>query len=330
MVEQKELAPEKQNYTFARLVEDWKSFHLLTIAKSSRQFYENKLPYLAALGDIPVARLDVETIDELVKAWVSQPPKRAGRMNFDRELTLLTVVLNFYKSRKDPAYVVPVRKSHYEGATVVRKAECDIKALTEEELGVFLVALKREINPQYYPLALLQFSLALRIGEACGLQWQDFDFENDTVMIRRTVVWDDRTWEARIEVGTKNGRARHLGIPLLLKQALLEFRQQCPSISPFLFQKEGEMLNRKSVGCAYNRVLKRLGLTHVSGTHFLRRTAATQANDLTGDFFAVSQLLDHSSPKITERYVKKLPSQKRKMAEALNGVLKRNLPQDAA
>ena len=63
----------------------------------------------------------------------------------------------------------------------------------------------------------------------------------------------------------------------------------------------------------------------MTGTHLLRRTAATQANDVTGDFFAVSQLLDHSSAKITERYVKRLPSQKRKVADALGGCLDRAL-----
>lgn len=46
-----------------------------------------------------------------------------------------------------------------------------------------------------------------------------------------------------------------------------------------------------------------------------------QANEVTGDFYAVSKLMDHSSPDITLRYVAETGSQKRKVAEALNGVL---------
>jgi hypothetical protein len=53
----------------------------------------------------------------------------------------------------------------------------------------------------------------------------------------------------------------------------------------------------------------------------LRKTAATQANRVTGDFYAVSKLMDHSSPNITLRYVEEVSDQKRKVADALNSVL---------
>ena len=53
----------------------------------------------------------------------------------------------------------------------------------------------------------------------------------------------------------------------------------------------------------------------------LRRTAATLANEVTGDFYAVSKLLDHSSQNITLRYVAQTSVQKQKVVVALNGVL---------
>jgi len=43
----------------------------------------------------------------------------------------------------------------------------------------------------------------------------------------------------------------------------------------------------------HNRALERLGISHVRGTHMLRKTSATLANEVTGDFYAVSRLMDH-------------------------------------
>ena len=86
-------------------------------------------------------------------------------------------------------------------------------------------------------------------------------------------------------------------------------------------------VNRQTIAKVYNRTLKRLGFTHVHGTHFLRATAATLANEATGDFYAVSKLLDHSNPNITLRYVAPTNSAKQKVADALNSVLAFKPPQ---
>jgi hypothetical protein len=53
----------------------------------------------------------------------------------------------------------------------------------------------------------------------------------------------------------------------------------------------------------------------------LRKTSATLANEITGDFYAVSKLMDHSSPDVTLRYVAQTTAQKKKVADALNTVL---------
>ena len=141
---------------------------LSSLAKGTREFYERKVPLLASLERLPVAKIDVEVIDALVKEWVKRPSKRSGRMCFDHELKVLVVILNFYRTRKDPSFVVPVQKGHYESATLIRRTRGEIKVLSEDELGLFLQGLRLHVNSFYYPLALTQFCLGLRVGEACG------------------------------------------------------------------------------------------------------------------------------------------------------------------
>lgn len=49
---------------------------------------------------------------------------------------------------------------------------------------------------------------------------------------------------------------------------------------------------------------------------------ASRYDEATGDFYAVSRLMDHSSPNITLRYVAQTNAEKHKVADALNGILK--------
>jgi hypothetical protein len=64
-----------------------------------------------------------------------------------------------------------------------------------------------------------------------------------------------------------------------------------------------------------------MGIQDIKGTHWIRKTSATLANQITGDFYAVSRLMDHSSPNVTLRYVSHTNFEKRKVADALNSVV---------
>ncbi len=306
---------------FKDLLSEWRSFHFLTLEQGSKQFYERKLPFLEPLHSLNVEAIDVRAIDELVKYWVNECPKAKTRQSFEKELTLLTVILNFYRSRQNRSYVVPIDRHHVEASRLVRKVKGEVAALSEEDLARFLSALKEEKNPIYFHLAAVQFGLSLRIGEACALDKRYIDFERKEIRIGQTVIWNDRTWDASIKLYPKNDHVRYLSIPDFLVEILNNWiAKKSDSRYSLLFHKDGELMNRKTIGAAYNRVLKSLGIDYVSGTQMMRRTSATHANDVTGDFYAVSAQLDHSSPEITKRYVKRISSQKVKVANALNEV----------
>lgn len=313
----------KDQLCFGELVEEWKSFHSLKIQVSTAQLYEHKLLYLDTLMADLVEEIDVRRIDRLVAHWRTSSHS-SRRQCFDKELQLLTVILNYYRERKNLGYMMPVRDEHFEAAQVVQKSKEDVRALEEQDLPRFLQGLRESKNPLYYPLALTQFSLALRVSEVCGLRWEDVDLERGLVQIRQVVWWDRFTQKAAVKGITKNGKARVLSMPQVLVDVLHELkRNEVESRSgKLIFQsKKGGPLVRKSIAAVYNRTLRKLGIDYVSGTHMLRKSAATLANDVMGDFHAVSSVLDHSSVAITERYVRRLPSQKRKFAEAINDVL---------
>lgn len=309
--------------TFGGLVEKWKPFHFLQLERSTQQTYEKRLPNLDYLKNCPVEQVTTAVVDDLVTEWVTNYPKTGQRQTFEKELSLLKVVLNFYRKRINPSYVIPVLDEHYRAADMAKKADAGVQSLSQKELAEFLDDLRNSKSPQFYSMALAQFCLGLRIGEVCGLHWDAIDLENRVIRIEWTIAWDQITWEPRVKKRPKNGKVRVLVIPEILASELERLKAVRDLNVPFVFHCHGRPMNRQTVAKAYNRALERLGYDHVKGTHMLRKTSATLANEFTGDFYAVSKLMDHSSPNVTLRYVAQTTAQKRKVADALNEVLKR-------
>lgn len=306
---------------FSQLVEKWKPFHYLKLELSTQQTYDRRMPLFQYLNDIQVEEITVSTIDDLVSHWVSKCIKSKRRYTFEKELHILKVILNYYRTRINPRYLMPILPDHFDAADVAKRPSSPVQTLSQEQLSLFLSELRKYRVPIFYTLALAEVALGLRIGEACGLNWPAIDLQNKLIRIDWTVVWDLFTWQSRIKERPKNGKIRVLVMPDVLVEELKRLEQVRDPNIPLVFHFNGLCLNRQTVAKLYNRTLSRLGITHVHGTHFLRATAATLANEATGDFYAVSKLLDHSNPNITLRYVAPTNSAKHKVAEALNSVL---------
>jgi integrase len=311
---------DEKRYTFSDLVSEWKPFHYLKLEPSSQQFYDKILPRLALLNRYNVDEINAGVIDGLIKYWVTDYPKSKQRLTFEKELTILKVILNFYRSRKNQNYAIPILDEHYAASDFTKKAKKPVQALSQEELGMFLEALRMSANPQNYSLALTQFCLGLRVGEVCGLAWEHIDLKHRIVQIAQTISWDTDSWEPRVKERPKNGRVRVLVLPEILVEELEKMKATRDTNVSFVFHRAGKPLRRIAIARAYNRILQGLGIRHVSGTHMLRKTSATQANEVTGDFHAVSKLLGHSSVNVTMKYVAQTSLQKQKVADALNSV----------
>lgn len=311
----------KNRYTFKALIEDWKSLHFLQIEITSQQMYETRLPHLKFLWNWNVADINTLTVTGLVKHWVGEDyPKAKDRLTFEKELDLLKVILNFYKRHKNNQYFVPILSDHYKASDIAKRVKPPVRGLKREDLGRFLTTI-RDRYPQKYVLALVQLGLGLRISETLALYWEDVDLEKGTVTVRRNLAWNKETrtlfFKAR-----KNKKELTVALPAILIKELTLWKAQRDRNSPLIFHRGGELIKRQQVSKAYNRVLATLGITYVTGTHMLRKTSGTLARKLTGDVYAASKLLDHSSVNITEKfYQEELDEDKVMVANALNGIL---------
>ncbi|MGK5088056.1 tyrosine-type recombinase/integrase [Bdellovibrionota bacterium FG-2] len=313
------IEPSEGSVTFAELIKEWKAFAYLKLEASTQQTYDKLLPSLGPLTNIPVNRITVLAIDELIKHWVEDPTKSERRKTYRKELDLLRTILHHFRKRHNPAFILPVLPEHYEAADITKEAEPAVTTLSIHDLGRFFDELRTGRTPEYYPLALTQLCFCLRIGECAGLTWSAIDLKTKIARIHQTVIWDQYSWKPSIKSRPKNGKERLLMIPEILATEFEAMNKTRDPKVDLIFHNDGVPLNRKTVGTAFNRTLKRLRIGHVTGTHFLRKTSATLANEATGDLFAVQKLLDHSSPNVTMKYVASTLTQKQKMADALGG-----------
>lgn len=71
------------------------------------------------------------------------------------------------------------------GTTIPKKIRTEKQVLNDEQLGIFLNAIKQE--PYWYDFFYVEIMTGLRRGEICGLKWSDISFLDGTLSVKRSV-----------------------------------------------------------------------------------------------------------------------------------------------
>jgi len=180
------------------------------------------------------------------------------------------------------------------------------RILTVQEIRRLL----EQLDTPYRSMVLIAASLGLRASEIMGLQWGDFDWENQTVLIRRGVV-NGRIGETKTEASRKA-----LPLDLTLADALLELRG-CQTLrmrpSDWVFgnrfgrpRTQQDILRRQIKPAAL-----RTGIGKI-GWHTFRHSYSTLLRGLGADIKVQQELLRHSTVQSTMNvYTQAISEQKR-------------------
>ena len=108
------------------------------------------------------------------------------------------------------------------------------RALTEEERERVM-----EFEHRAQPSAMLMMMSGLRRGEATALQWNDIDFENNTISVTKSYNFKTKEFKS-----PKNGKARVVMVP----QILIDYLKSLPRVSPLyvLTSARGGMMTEDS------------------------------------------------------------------------------------
>lgn len=162
----------------------------------------------------------------------------------------------------------------------------------------------------------------LRIGELCALTWEDIDIAKQLIYVRKTLFrianqgHSEQKTTIVIDTPKSKSSLRDVPIPSFLLGEIVILKQCC-SDEDFFLTGSPRPTEPRTYTLRFKSFLKRIGVPY-RNFHTLRHTFATQCVKSGVDVKTLSELLGHSSVKITlDRYVHSDMQLKRRQLEKL-------------
>lgn len=201
-----------------------------------------------------------------------------------------------------------------------KKAEIQILSHAEQ---IQLEACVKIPENTYQLGVLLSLYTGLRIGEICGLKWEDLDLSVGQILVQRTISRINDT-DIHAQAKTKivitapktNASRRCIPIPSFLI-SILKIYQQKADGDCFVITGTIHYMEPRSYANKFEHYLKGCGIKHYS-FHVLRHTFATRCIESGFDLKSLSEILGHADVSLTlNRYVHASMELKRSNMEKL-------------
>lgn len=248
------------------------------------------MPYL---GNIVYEQLTIKKLDDLVSDRLSS----GLSVKYTADIAVLIKSVTKFVHRQfgyaDKAeYLSLPRDRKYAEKTL----------LTDKEQNILAEDLMDNFSPSNAGI-LLSLSSGIRIGELCALKWSDIDLEKSIITVRKTLQRISvNKHSTKIIVTSPKSRSsvREIPIPDFLVPKLEAIRTDGKNY--FLTGSE-KFIEPRTMQYRFAAILKKLKLPKVN-FHSLRHAFATKCAGLGIDAKTLSEILGHSSVKVTlDRYV---------------------------
>lgn len=288
-----------------------------------------------ALGEIPLTQLDPVTLQEFFNQKHSSG-KATGEGGLSPK-TLRNLRNLFHLALEQARKNGLIQTNLVEGVRLPKEQKREMRVLSKEEQRRLMLACRAMPEPASFGVIFTLFT-GLRMGELCGLRWDNVDMEMRQFLVcetRNRLPNHDDIIEASTSVRTvpttKTDHSRRI-VYLCgeLYQELAQYRiiqlsimEQYPgyNIGRYVFcQENGEPYEPRTYQDLFKRCVSRAGIPDAN-FHALRHTFATRALEQWMDPVTLSKLLGHANASITlDKYGHSFESQKRAGMELMGAL----------
>ena len=315
---------EESNMTLGEWIDKWlDNYMALTIRESTMDSYRTMTkhhikPYL---GGEKIGSITTADIQQLYN-WL----RENGRVNehYEKGNALSDSMVRSIHMMLHQAMDAAVRerlivKNPTEGTVIPKNNYPPKQILAEEQLEKFLEVAKAD--PVWSDFFYTELTTGLRLGEICGLKWQDFEEKTGRLHIRRSVHRRKgggvRVGETKTETGTRT---------ILLPPSTVEIlkARKKKSYSIWIFHNPVVPEVPMDPSAAYSRLKTLLRHAELPSIRFhdLRHTFATHALTSGVDAKTLSTILGHTNASFTlDTYTHMTTDMHRKAASVVGGFL---------
>lgn len=217
----------------------------------------------------------------------------------------------------------------------LRQEKKDITIFNDDELKLILNAPEDSLIKF---IALVCICTGMRRGECMGLKWNDIDYTGDEIHIRRAAktvaTYDEdmtKHYAPTIQTTKTYDSERDIPLPSSLKNILENIKEKQDTQkkkagdsyidNDYIFCNEiGALIDDSNLSRSFSRFLKRIGVTY-KNIHCLRHTYATKQFENDIPLKTVSELLGHSTTKMTsDTYTHVLKKHKARSIDILDSL----------
>lgn len=197
-----------------------------------------------------------------------------------------------------------------------------IKILSPAEQQRLVAFLQLELDFQKLGVLVCLFT-GMRLGEICGLRWEDIDLTNGIIKVRRTIQRIGKeTGGTRFLIDTPKTQKsiRDIPAPDFLLSYLRKYR--CSDLSAYVLTGTTQFTQPRTYQNRFKAYLRECSLSEEFHFHTLRHTFASRAIELGFDPKTLSEILGHANVNITlNRYVHSSMELKRRNMELFQTVI---------
>ena len=309
-------------YTVGTWLDEWfENVAKIKVRASSHQTYRGYIDnhIKPNIGNIPIEKLTTMDLQKFYRKLLTKGRiERIESKDQPKGLSAKTVrnINQVISSAMDLAVaqkLIPMNPAN--ACELPRIEHKEMQTIPAEQLQAFLnEARATGVYEMYY----IELATGLRRGELLGLKWQDIDWKNGIIKVRRQVARvDGQIKEAPLK--TKNSY-RTVTISPQAIEVLKE--QKKKTHDAYVFPSpNGGPISPDSVNNMLKRVLERAGIPKIR-FHDLRHTFATIALQNGVDIKTVSGMLGHFSAGFTlDTYAHVTTSAQKEAAQTMENVL---------